>query len=87
MIFWDPSIGGSIQDHSTWRDGIIHQVAWDPGINAQMLLLWVEVDHLRTRNIWAGEFVIFPFLIWSKWTKTIHGIIMVFSHGIDPWYC
>ena len=62
-IVWDPGIEGSIQDHSTWR---AHRIVWDPGINVKMLLLWIEVVRLRTRNLWVGGFVIFPFLIQSK---------------------
>ena len=81
-IVWDPAIKGSIQDHSTWRVRTIHQVVWDPGINVQMFLLWIEVDRLRTSNLWAGGFVIFPFLIQSKWIESIHGTY----RGIFPWY-
>ena len=74
-IAWDPGIEGSIQNHSTWR---AHRIVWDPGINVQMLLLWIEVGCLRKSNLWAGGFVISPFLIPSKWIEL--------THSINPWY-
>lgn len=61
-IFLDPGIEGSIHDHLAWRHAITHWFVWDPGINVHMILLWIEVDCLRERNIWEGGFVIFPFL-------------------------
>ena len=85
-IVWDPGIKGSIRDHLAWRYGTTHWLVWDPSINVQILLLWIEVDRLRTSNLWTGGFVIFPFLIQSKWIESIHGTYRGIFHGIDPWY-